>query len=214
MRVYRRLVDELREKQRLAWVEADMGRLVEEAASVPPAGDYYRRIKGAWKLPPEGLARLQAMARWREQEAREMNRPRNRIVPDRVLLEVARRDPSSRQALFAIDDFHPRAVKRYGDRLLELCRAAAANADVPPDTLPAPLDREARKHLATCRDIVDGRAKALGLAPEVLARKKELESLVRTALTGRPELPPALADGWRHAIVGEELLKHVRETPL
>jgi ribonuclease D len=50
----------------------------------------------------------------------------------------------------------------------------------------------------------------LGIAPEMLVRRLDLEQLARSWSGGVPQLPAVLAAGWRHDLVGTELLDFVR----
>ncbi len=200
--------------QRLEWIAEDMEELLAAAAQDDDLDRYYLRIKGAWRLDPADQYLLRRLARWREELARERNRPRGHIVPDAVLVEVVRLKPTSRGQLAAIEGFHGRSVRQFGELLLERLDQLLADGSEPPpgfETIAQPLDREARKLLSGLRQVIDSRAQALGLAPELLARKRDLEWLVRSTLAARPILPPALASGWRYRIIGEELLAHVRQ---
>jgi ribonuclease D len=54
-------------------------------------------------------------------------------------------------------------------------------------------------------------AEALGVAPEILTKKKVLEALVRRVLSeGRDDLPDEL-EGWRAEVVGRPLLELLLE---
>lgn len=209
VRVYDHLLAELN-PERLAWIREDMADLLDSAATPADPDSYYLRIKGAWKLPPADQQLLQKLAAWREQLAREQNKPRSRIVPDNVLIEVARLHPTSRNQLSRIDGFHPQSARQYGELLLEqLDQCLAQGGDGSGLELVAPpLEREARLVLAEYRSLIDSKAQELGIAPELLARKKDLETLVRSRLDGKPVLTGALAQSWRRQVIGEELLAH------
>jgi ribonuclease D len=189
-----------------------MATLLDSAAQQDDPGRYYQRIKGAWRLSRDDQYLLQQLAGWRELVARERDRPRGHIVPDAVLAEVARLKPTSRGQLSRIEGFHGRAVRQYGDELLDQLDELLAGASGPAadfETIPEPLSRDARKLLGELRQVIEQRAAELGIAPELLARKRDLELLVRTALAGDPTLPEALCRGWRHEVIGKELLSHV-----
>lgn len=207
MKVYQVLADSLDSKGRMAWLQQEMAELVASARTPVDPDLYYRRIKGAWKLSASGLGLLKVMASWREREARASDRPRGHIVPDKVLLEVARLRPTDRQGLSRIEGMHPRILRRYGESLLALINDSAVEAV---ESLPEPLPREARQILSDCRALVEQRAEELDMAPELLVRRRDLEALVRGKLVGNIELPPALAEGWRRQVIGEELYNHVR----
>lgn len=209
IQVYDHLLATL-DPERLGWIADDMEELLSGAGEHADLAGYYLRIKGAWKLPVADQYVLARLAEWREGLARELDKPRGHIVPDAVLVEAVRLRPLGRNQLFRIDGFHPRSARQFGDQLLARIEGLAGEP-VPGDfvPIPPPLEREARQILAGLRTVIERRAETLGLAPELLARKKDLESLVRSVLAGHPLLPPALAGGWRHAVIGQELLAHV-----
>ena len=62
------------------------------------------------------------------------------------------------------------------------------------------LEHLMQQNRADFRTLVEARALELNISPEMLARKRDFELLMRTG-----ELPPALL-GWRKAIIGEPLL--------
>ena len=209
IQVYDHLLATL-DAERLGWIAEDMEELLAGAGENADLARYYLRIKGAWKLPVADQYVLARLAEWRERLARELDKPRGHIVPDGVLVEAVRLWPLSRNQLFRVEGFHPRSARQFGDQLLGLVEALAGEP-VPADFLAIapPLEREARQLLAGLRGVIDKRAEALGLAPELLARKRDLEALVRSVMEGHPQLPPALSRGWRHAAIGQELLAHV-----
>lgn len=211
VKVYDQLVEDL-DPERRAWIAEDMATLLDNAAQQDAPERYYQRIKGAWRLRPGDQHLLQQLACWREQLAREANRPRGYIVPDGVLAEVVRLKPSTRGQLGRIQGIHGRTVRQYGEELLEqLHELLDCQQALPEDfeTIPAPLDGEGRKLLTQLRQRLDECAAALAVAPEILARKRDLEELVRSVQRGEPVLPDSLGRGWRHAVIGKELLSHV-----
>lgn len=212
LEVYRLVRTGLEESGKLAWMEEDMIDTLRSAAVPESPEDYYRRVKGAWRLSASDMALLRRLTTWRELEAREKDRPRNHIVPDQVLLDFIQLKPTTINRLHGIDGFHSGAIRRYGETLMSLLREAPQLEVVEPP--PPPLDREARKLLGSCRQQLGECAEEHHMAAELLARKKELEALVRSRLEGRVALSGRLAQGWRKDIIGEDLYDHVAKTTL
>jgi ribonuclease D len=167
----------------------------------------YQGIKQAWRLKPDELAILKVLAAWREREARTRDQARNRLLRESTLCPLAQRQPDSLQALSRIEDMHPRSVRHDGERILELIRLGAETPESEwPERLPEPLPADATRLLKALRKVGQRHAERLGMAPEVMLRKKVLEALVRT---GHPAGPYSLPDeltGWRRDLMGEELL--------
>lgn len=211
--VYEQLVADLDRLDRVDWMAEEMAFLAERANLRDDGSDYYRKVKGAWRLSPEELLILQRLCQWREAEARHCNRPRNRVLAERTLLDLATSQPSSKLELSDIEGMHPGLMRRYGDilmSLLQITEDSSPSAHLEP--LNAPLPKESRdlgKHL---KEVVSLRAEALQLPVEILARKRDVEELVRSVCDGGiPVLPASLAAGWRHEVVGLALLKAVAD---
>jgi len=211
--VYQALVEQLKSQQRLSWVEDEMlGKLANSRRAQPPE-KYYTRVKGAWKLDGRGLAILQALTTWREGEARQENRPRGRIIADKDLLPISfLKPPLNMGQLKGTNVLHPRELRLYGEKILSVFADIDGNDGKGfPALLPKAIPREHGSMLKSCRKLVVAAAEKLELAPEVLARKVDLEFLVRSIAYGEVQLPEVLASGWRYEAVGESLLSHASE---
>ena len=211
--VYHQLLADLDRLHRDPWMAEEMSALAARAGQNDVPADYYRKVKGAWRLPPERLSILQRLCQWREGEARSRNRPRNRILPDRTLIEIANRRPRGKGALAEIEGMHPGVIRRYGERLLQFVQDIddTPSSDYP-KPLDAPLPKSARELGKSLKAVVAARAETLQLPVEMLARKREIEELVRSVCEGdSASLPASLASGWRHDAVGAALLAAVTE---
>ena len=70
------LKEQLRQKDRLSWLEQCCDRLIAECAiPTKPEPDLVWRVKGSHHLTPRALAVLREIWRWREKEALASNRP-------------------------------------------------------------------------------------------------------------------------------------------
>jgi ribonuclease D len=102
---------------------------------------------------------------------------------------------------------HPRSVRHDGERILELIRLGAETPESEwPERLPEPLPADATRLLKALRKVGQRHAERLGMAPEVMLRKKVLEALVRTGYPAGPYSLPDELTGWRRDLMGEELL--------
>ena len=167
----------------------------------------YREAKLAWKLSRAQLAVLRELCAWREKEARARDLPRNRIVREHSLWPLARTQPDNLAALGKIEDMHPRTVRQDGQFLLDLIkRSGSVGPDQWPPAVPEPLPIEAAALIKQLRALGQAEAERLGIAPELMLRKKTLEALVKS---GFPEGPYQLPDslrGWRRELLGQKLL--------
>ena len=207
--VYGKLLQSLKAEQRLDWVKADCVDLLVAAGNNDAVAEAYKKVKLAWKLYPDELSILQQLCLWREAQARERDVPRNRLMRETALWELARTKPTSVNQLLRIDGLPSRIAKNDGDTLIGLIERGR-DADTLPARLPKPLPPEQGDLLKALKARTRQEAETLGLPPEVLVRKKDYEAIVRSGMAGGFQLPPRL-QGWRRAVIGELLLGAARD---
>ncbi len=96
--VYDSLATELAKSKRAAWLEEEMATLTAPQTYQMAPEDAWRRLKtrgGNKKF----FAVLKTVAAWREEEAQTRDMPRNRIIRDDSLLDIAAHAPNSVEAL-------------------------------------------------------------------------------------------------------------------
>lgn len=203
--LFARLGDRLRAQGRFEWALEDSAALLDPSLYAAPLAAAWRRLPAIAYLPVPEQARARGLAGWREARARKLDRPRQWVLADKAVLAIAHANPARTSDLAAIDDLPPAVVRRQGDSIVEVVRTAnaavrAGAADFQQQPLPPPPDR---KHLKRLADIVRHAASDLGIAPEILATRREVTGI----LHGRHDL--RVLGGWRRAVVGERLLESV-----
>lgn len=196
LEVWQHQREALERQGRRAWVEADCADLVAQSArSDAVDGQWYLRHRQLWQLSPRQVEAYRRLTHWREGEARRRDVPRGWLVPDRVLYAIAEQLPENRHELARVEGLKPPLVKREGDDLLRLVREArhVDESELPSAPL-SPMAPEFKRRLKALKKVVNAEAEALGVAPEVLLRRRDLEALVGADLLGQP-LP--LPEGWR-----------------
>lgn len=211
--LYVALLPRLSEEKR-SWVLEDGAELVANLQRETDPEEAYREVKQAWRLKPQQLAVLRALTSWRERQARARNQPRNRVLREHSLWPLARTQPRDLVTLARIDDMHPRTVRQDGETLLALiAEAAATPADSWPAPLAEPLPLEVSATLKKLRAVGQQEATQLDIAPELMLRKKVLESLLKSGYPDGPyELPDSLR-GWRRERLGQALLDVLEKNP-
>ncbi|MFJ5181820.1 ribonuclease D [Pseudomonas fulva] len=190
-----------------AWVLEDGAELVAQLRREVQPDSLYREVKLAWKLSPQQLAVLRALCAWREREARLRDVPRNRILKEHALWPIAKSQPTILAALARIDDMHPRTLRQDGETLLQLIKhAASLPAEQWPEPLPEPLPIEASGILKQLRAVGQAEGQRLGIAPELMLRKKTLEALLKSGYPDGPYTLPDSLRGWRRERMGQALL--------
>ncbi len=197
--LYEHLHDRLQAAGRAAWFAEDMGL---RGAYLPPDPlQYYRGVKKAWRLGAEQLAALQMLCAWRENTARSEDVPRNRVVWDDHLYTFSR--------IHELEHEHvhtnlPRGIaRRYAQPLLEA--HSAGRRSEPPEPLPEPLTTAQGKLVKQLREIAGDVAAQLGVAPELLARRRDVEACVRH-FSATQQLS-GLYLGWREGLVADRFLE-------
>lgn len=194
-----RLSEELERKGRLDWAIEDSRWLLDPL--LYDIGDLQAidRLKGARNLRGRKRAAAARLAAWRESEAIRRDRPRQWIMRDNVLLDIVHRLPSSEQELADIQGVPGKLARRVGKRLVdEIAASAGDNSSYDP---PRPPDEAQKALLKDMQKKVAARAGDLGIAAETLASKRELSAVI---IGGNRE--SRLLNGWRAALIGEELL--------
>lgn len=209
--VYGKLLQNLKTSERLQWVKDDCADLVANARKPDDFTTAYQKVGFAWKLRPQELAILQNLCIWRETEARVRNIPRNRLVKEPALWEMARKQPQDMGHLQRIDDLPPRTLRDYADTLLDIIRiSAASDAETWPARLHPPLAQSEGPQLKRLKKCVRDTAERLDLPAEILIRKKEYEALVRSGMNDGEYALPERLRGWRFDVVGKQLLALVQ----
>jgi len=189
------------------WVLEDGAELVANLRREVDPYEVYREAKLAWKLSRAQLAVLRELCAWREREARARDLPRNRIVREHALWPLAKTQPDNLSALAKIEDMHPRTVRQDGEFLLDLIkRTASVGPDQWPPAVPEPLPIEASVLLKRLKAVGQAEAERLEIAPEVMLRKKTLESLLKSGFPNGPYQLPDSLRGWRRELMGQALL--------
>ncbi|HXU46210.1 MAG TPA: ribonuclease D [Thermoanaerobaculia bacterium] len=209
--LYDDLRRELEAQGRFAWALEDSASLLDVRFDEEP-DEAHRRIKGGGRFDRRQIAALRALAAWREREARQRDLPRNMVLKEEMLVELARRFPSDPAELRKLPGYLPAQVARDHSAWFAILRAVEA---LPGEELPpAPERRRPGPQVEALeeklREKVKARAAELGLAPETLASRRPLAALARAIESPEePKLPREL-EGWRREVIGEELLALAR----
>ena len=206
--VYQHLTAELEREERGHWLNEEMEILTSRETYDPHPEDAWKRLKMRIRKPQE-LAVLQAVAAWREREARERNVPRGRIVKDDAIYEVAQQQPRDATALARLRTT-PKGWERSASATALLAVVNEA-LSVPKEQLPKlPRSPQAAEGSNAAAELLKVLlrlvAEKKGVAAKVLASSDDID---RIATEGDQADVPAL-HGWRREVFGEQALKLVR----
>ncbi|HEY1724839.1 MAG TPA: ribonuclease D [Steroidobacteraceae bacterium] len=197
-----RLSERLESLGRSAWLAEEMAQLDAAAGSLAVDPDEaWRRIKGISDLDPARRSLARALAAWRERRAIEADRPRSWIVSDIALRDLVLRVPRSRNELARTAELPDGVLNHSGEQILSVIEAAGLPASLPP--LPRRQRPEAAEteRLRQLSLLTQQTGRELGIAPEILATRRDLQRLLNGEREGGP------LSGWRRGVIGERLLQ-------
>ncbi len=206
--VYLHLKAELEREGRAHWLNEEMEVLTARETYDPHPEDAWKRLKLRVRKPLE-LAVVQALATWREFEARDRNVPRQRVLKDDAIFEIAQQQPRDAVALGRLRTT-PKGWERSQTATSMLGAVNAALA-LPRENLPS-IPRQAQSQEGTSaaaellKVLLRMIAEREGVAAKVLASSDDID---RIAADGEKADVPALS-GWRREVFGNEALKLVR----
>lgn len=196
-KIHTMLVQRLDELGRLDWVREEFQRFEDPAFYRPPVQDRLFKLKGSKRLDPLGLAVLERLVAWREDWARQRNRPIRAMMRDDVLVEIARRRPKKPSELEVMRGFPQARNPRVISDIINITAETAATpreswpeAFEPPDDSPmtkATLDFVSAVTRAICHDE--------SLSHELVGTTQRLRDLLEHLQNGHAEggvdAPPA-----------------------
>jgi len=202
--LFPKLQERLAKSGREGWVREEMRILSDPATYEMHPENAWQRLK-LRKTTPKWLAALKAAAEWREREARTRNIPRNRIIKDDGLYELAQAAPQTVEQLAGLRAV-PRGFERSrpAERLIEMMREAMADpkayAPKVAKSEPAPNGLgPVTEMLKLYLKIV---AEREGVASRLIATSPDLEKLAADDEADIPALK-----GWRRTVFGESALR-------
>jgi ribonuclease D len=205
--VYEKLTARLRVDGRMDWVGQEMAILADPNTYRVDPERAWTRIKLRTKNRRQ-LALVQAIAAWREREAQRVNIPRQRLVKDEQIPEIAALAPDNAEALSRIRGIsHGFATGKSGTSLLAVIAAAQAlpEADLPRiDRGPEP-NRASPALIALLKVLLTARAEDNNVAPRLVASAEDIEALALEENEDNPAL-----QGWRADMFGHDALRLIR----
>lgn len=195
---------ELEARGRLEWAREEC-KAVEHSDDTRSPERAYERLPRLSRLDGPARAAARRLAGWREEVAREMDRPPSFVVPDQALAELARRRPNDVAALENIRGLPQQTLRRRGRELI--ATIAAAQDEEPPPAASSQPRRDASESplVSLAQAVLRQRSRESGVAVELIATQSELAALVGSVRRGEPADGVRALSGWRRELVGEEL---------
>ncbi|MEM6497560.1 MAG: ribonuclease D [Pseudomonadota bacterium] len=202
--VYHFLVNELEKSGRSHWLTEEMAALCAPETYVTKPEDAWKRLKMRVKSK-RALAVMMELAAWREEEAQSQNVPRNRVLRDEALYDIANQSPTSVEKLADLRSLSQGFAK--SQRAREIIDAVKKGRERDLSSVPSlkngrQLSAEATAFVDLLRVLLKANAAHFGVAPRLIADSSDLESI---AVEEAPDIPAL--KGWRRELFGEDALR-------
>ncbi len=201
--VYAKLSEQLDSTNRTSWLTSEMKILEAPETYFVPPENAWKRIKSR-NNKPRFLGILQAIAAWRERQAHVQDIPRNRVLRDEALLEIASNPPKDAEKLS-----HVRGIgKKFAEGKMGagLLSAVAEGLALPQDQCPVVEQRKPpQKGLGPLTELLKVllklRCEENGVAAKLVCNSSELEKIAADDNADVPALK-----GWRYEVFGKDAL--------
>ena len=202
--LYEVIEGRLRKLKRLAWYIDEVDLWMEELVKMETEPQW-QRVSGITSLNPRELAIVRELWICRDQEASRKNRAAKRVLPDDLIVELAKRGSASVASFKAIRGFENRVSRGIAPEISEAIEKANGLAK---SELPKKLPRGKSMNLGLLGQF-------LSTALTVVCREQQISpAIVGTASDVRKmaawrlgilkmDQPPSLVQGWRAEIVGQ-----------
>lgn len=206
------LLDALLDDSKRSWLLEDGQALVDAQLQPLDSWQLWKGVKLAWQLSARQAGALQALCVWREEQAQSRNIPRNWVLKEASLLELAQKMPGSLAQLEGVSGVSPGLLRHHGKHLLQLLgQVRELPVDRLPEPLPEPLPLEAGRAVKRLRKLGERFAQEQGIASELVLRKKVLLDALATGWPAGPWRLPESLQGWRRQALGADLQQALDE---
>ncbi|WP_189408143.1 ribonuclease D [Alteromonas halophila] len=205
---YMKLKDQIDDINKTDWVFREVATIAAKKRATIPPGFAYLQIKNNWRLSPRQLQVLQALAAWRVSVAVKKDLALNFVFKENHLFDVASVLPASKTALSKIHGLNPHTIRRYGEVVVDIVSDSLRAFDNAPEQDHLPVVQrlidipEYKKTLNALKTTTTSLAVKYGVAPEIMASKKQLNQLLKWYWfeldeTRAQGLMPDVLSGWR-----------------
>ena len=207
--VYEKLAARLAKTGRAHWLEEEMSMLTDPATYRLDPAESWRRLK-VRSTNRRLLALVRALAAWRETAAQQRNLPRNRLLRDEAILEIAAHAPASVAELARTRGLGRNfAEGKLGAEILAAVQRVLATPES--DHPPPPPRHEPPSGIGPLVDLLRVllklRCEENGVAQKLVADTEDLE-----LIAADDAAPVRALQGWRADLFGKDALdlKHGR----
>ncbi|MFN3233373.1 MAG: ribonuclease D [Alphaproteobacteria bacterium] len=201
--VYAALAAILEENGRASWLKEEMAVLTAPSTYAMEPEKMWERLKTR-STNRRFLGRVQAIAAWRERRAQEVDIPRNRVIRDDALLEIAAHPPKDQAELGRMRGVSDGLAKGpQGKAILKALEEGDSRpeAELPEPKAPARLPRGIGPTVDLLKVMLKMRCEDEKVAQKLVANVADLE-----ALAADDDADVRITKGWRHEMFGKDAL--------
>ena len=201
--VFDSLTKKLNSMKRMDWMWGEIDawqKSLEDIVDKPQ----WRRVSGIASLNRKALAIVRELWLWRDDEARRRNRSARRVLPDDLIVELAKRGTPEISRLKAIRGFENRVSKQAIPEISDVIEDALSLSK---DDYPNRITRNRSTNLGLLGQFISIALKIVcrqeKIAPQIVGTADELKEFAAWRLKiAKFDKPPKLATSWRKELVG------------
>ena len=200
-KIYELMQQKIASSGRASWIEEEMRAQFVESRFKIDVNLCWKRLK-VKSRDPFYLNMLRAAAGWREEMAMMRNVPRQRILRDDVVLQLAAIAPQSPEELSEVRGLGNQLSRDWQALLIERLDAARL---APKETFPTPPPRHHGLNPAqdSCMDLMrmllKQKCDEADVVPRLVAEREDLEALIKGEVTAAES---HIMHGWRYEVFG------------
>ncbi|TVP94454.1 MAG: ribonuclease D [Planctomycetaceae bacterium] len=209
--MHRILRDAVSEAGRLGWLEEET-EVNQQAIHQSENRENWHRVSGATGLTPRQGEIVRQLWRWRDQRAREVDRPAKWVFRDDLIVEVARSGSDDPRVIRGIRGME---FRHFHDHYDDLAAAVRRALETPDCDLPRRERGRSKRAAPMLAQFLNTSIACVcrqhQIAPMIVGNTDDVRDLIEYELDGgREGEQPALLRGWRGRIVGEAFRRLLR----
>ncbi len=201
--VYESLLDQLEKNGRINWLTEEFQNVLSPRTYDIPLDQIWKRLK-IKNGRPKFLILVRELCAFREKEAQNRNIPRNRVIRDDVLLDIAARSPRSSVELAKVRSLSPQfAEGKLGKNIL---RVVAESSGIPESDAPQ-LEKLNKPQpqkpalIELLKVLLKHKSEDNNVAQKLIANAADLEAIAEDDNANVLAL-----NGWRKDVFGDDAL--------
>ncbi len=208
LEMHEKLSIRLEEMGRTEWFQTEVNRVSDPATYSQSIIPVFRKARSSGKTKRRSFPLLWTLVKWREENARKLNKPRQHIIRDSQLCRIATMAPSSEKILKRLRGLSSGFTGRWGSEVLAIVKDCIEN---PPSDVPVLPDYRNESGVSARRDILriylKQKSISMQIAPSLLMPGEAFRSILSDppwtldSLMARNELPE-----WSKKALGEEFI--------